>query len=101
MPGMIVHENAVIFCKHAGQVKHTSSIPRVKVSGMPVVVQPIPHVVSGCPIDRKCVIANWITAATRVTAMGQFVLLKDSQAKCTASGQGVDIVSTQERVKAT
>ena len=100
MPGMVVHENAVIFCQHGGSVRHIVSIPRVKVSGMPIVVRPNPHSVSGCPLTSPCVIANWITAATRVKSFGQAVLLKDSQAVCPAPGTGVQIVSTQQRVKA-
>ena len=95
MPGTLVHENALIFCKHGGTVRHIVSIPRVKVSGRAIVVMPNPHSVSGCPLTSPCVTANWISAATRVTSFSQRVLLKDSQAVCPAPGSSVDIVYTQ------
>ena len=100
VPGFVVHENAIIFCMHGGSVRHIVSIPQVKTSGMSIVVMPNPHSVSGCPLTAPCVIANWVTAATRVTSFGQRVLLKDSQAVCPAPGTSVNIVWTQARVKA-
>ena len=100
VPGFIVHENAVIFCMHGGTVRHVVSIPPVTVSGLPIVVMPYPHSISGCPLLSPCVAANWVTAATRVTSFGKRVLLKDSQAVCPAPGTSVNIVWTQARVKA-
>jgi hypothetical protein len=43
----------------------------------------------------------WVTAAIRVKASGQPVLLKDSQAVCAPTGTGVNIIVTQLRVKGT
>lgn len=100
MPGMVVHENAIIFCMHGGVVRPIISIPQVQVSGIRIVVMPNPHTVSGCPLLSPCVVANWITAATRVTSFGQRVLLQDSQAVCPAPGTSVNIVFTQARVQA-
>lgn len=103
MPDFILHENAVIMCKHGGQVKHVVVVPQVKVSNNAIVVQPNPHVVTGCPLPPTppCVQAIWTSAATKVTSFGQPVLLKSSKATCPAPGTGVDIITTQIRAKAT
>jgi hypothetical protein len=77
--------------------------PRVKVSGQPVVCQPAPHVVAGCPFPPvsggPCVTASWVTGATRVRAGGMPVLLQDSQAICAPTGTPLTVVMTQFRVK--
>lgn len=90
-------------CSHGGQAQPTTPIPRVMVSGMPVVGQPAPYVIAGCPFNvsgapSPCVTAQWVTAATRVLANGMPVLLLDSQAICTPNGTPLVIVSTQTRV---
>jgi hypothetical protein len=48
-----------------------------------------------------CVTAQWVSAATRVRAGGQPVLLQDSQAVCNPNGTPLNIVVTQVRVKGT
>ena len=52
-------------------------------------------------INGPCVTGQWITAATRILAGGQPVLLQDSQAICTPTGTGLQVVVTQPRVRAT
>ena len=104
MPGFLLHQSATVLCVHGGQAQATQPNPRVKVSNQPVVTQPKPHSVSGCPFNvsgspSPCVTAQWTTAATRVRAGGEPVLLKDSQAVCTPNGTGVNILMTQTRVK--
>jgi hypothetical protein len=89
---------------HGGQAQATSPNPRVKVSGQAVVTQSAPHTVAGCPFNASgspvpCVTAQWVTAALRVKAGSVPVLLQDSQAICAPNGTGVNIVSTQVRVK--
>jgi hypothetical protein len=90
---------------HAGQAQPTVPFPRVTLGGQPVVTQPNPYVVAGCPFvypnPGPCVTAQWVTGATRVKAGGQPVLLQDSQAVCTPTGTGLNIVVTQMRVKGT
>lgn len=106
MPGFLLHLNATVLCLHGGQAQATAPNPRVLVGGQPVVTQAAPHVVAGCPFTtpagnpQPCVTAQWVTAATRVRAGGQPVLLQDSQAICAPNGTGVQIVATQMRVKA-
>lgn len=107
MAGFVLHQGATILCVHGGQAQATTPNPRVKVGGQAVVTQPSPHTVTGCPFvtpggtPMPCVTAQWVTAATRVRAGGQPVLLQDSQAVCTPNGTGVNVVVTQVRVKGT
>jgi hypothetical protein len=104
MPGLVLHVGATVLCAHAGQAQPTSPNPRVKVGGQPVVTQPAPYTVAGCPFvvgiaPSPCVTAQWVTAATRVRAGGLPVLLQDSQAVCTPNGTPLNIVMTQMRVR--
>ena len=107
MPGFLLHQGASVMCLHGGQAQATSPNPRVKVMGQPIVMQPTPHTVAGCPFTTPggtpmpCVSAQWITAAVRVKANGMPVLLQDSQATCIPNGTGVQVVMTQTRVKGT
>lgn len=106
MPGFVLHQGASVLCLHGGQAQATAPNPRVKVMGQSVVTQSAPHSVVGCPFNvssapSPCIIAQWITAALRVRANGVPVLLQDSQAVCTPNGTGVQIVTTQTRVRGT
>ncbi|MCX6925817.1 MAG: hypothetical protein NT154_21815 [Verrucomicrobia bacterium] len=104
MPGFLLHQGATVMCMHAGQAQPTAPSPRVMVSGQPIVTQPAPYVVAGCPfilvlVPMPCVTAQWVTAATRVMAGGMPVLLQDSQAICVPNGTPLNIIVTQVRVK--
>lgn len=105
MPGFLLHVGATVLCLHAGQAQPTSPNPRVKVNGQSIVTQPTVYTIAGCilppPIGANgpCVMAQWITAATRVKASGVPVLLQDSQAVCAPTGTGLNVIVTQLRVK--
>ncbi len=107
MPGFLLNQGSTITCVHGGQAQPTAPTPRVRAAGQPVVVQPAPHTVAGCPFTTPagnplpCVTAQWVTGATRVLASGQPVLLQDSQAVCVPNGTGVLIAATQPRVRGT
>jgi hypothetical protein len=106
MPGFLLHVGATVMCIHAGPAQPTSPNPRVTVGGQPVVTQPAPYTVAGCPFNvsggpSPCVTAQWVAAATRVLVGGAPVLLQDSKAVCTPNGTGVNILMTQIRVKGT
>jgi hypothetical protein len=77
----------------------------VTVGGQPIVTQTTTHTIAGCTLPSSgspaCVTAQWISAATRVRSGGAPVLLADSQAVCTPTGTGVNIVYTQTRVRGT
>ncbi len=104
MPGFLLHAGAQVQCMHAGQAQPTAPNSRVLVSGQPTVLVTAPHAITGCTLpppsagNGPCVTASWNTAATRITSLGQPLLLQDSQAICTPSGTGVLILSTQTRV---
>ena len=104
MPGFLLHQGATVMCMHGGQAQPTAPNPRVKVGGQPVVTQPFPHTVAGCPFNIAggpvpCLLALWLTAALRLKADGSPVLLQDSQATCIPNATPVNIVATQMRVK--
>jgi uncharacterized Zn-binding protein involved in type VI secretion len=103
MPGPFLHVGATVLCAHGGQAQPTTPNPRVLVSGQPIVMQPAPYVIAGCPFNVSgspvpCVTGQWITAATRILSNGMPVLLMDSQATCIPNGTPLMIVATQVRV---
>jgi hypothetical protein len=101
----LLHENATVVCLHTGQAQPTVTDQRVKVSGNKIVTQLPLYTISGCTLpppiagNGPCVTASWISAATRVKASNQLVLLSDSQATCAPTGTGLNIMVTQTRVK--
>ena len=107
MPGFMLHLGATVLCAHGGQAQPTSPSPRVMVSAQPIVPQPAPYAIAGCPFTTPggtpmpCVTANWVTGATRVLSGGMPVLLQDSQAVCVPNGTPLNIVVTQVRVRGT
>ena len=105
MPGYLLHVGAVVMCSHGGQAQPTLPIPRVKVSGQPVVAQVAPHLIAGCPfvlgiVPSPCVMAQWLTGSLRVKSMGLPLLLQDSQGSCIPNATPAVIAMTQIRVKA-
>lgn len=105
MPGFLLHQGATVLCMHSGQAQATVPNPRVKVSSQQTVQQPNPWTIAACPFNVSgspvpCVTAQWTSAATRVKSGGMPLLLQDSQAVCAPNGTGVNIVTTQIRVKA-
>ena len=106
MPGFILHVGATVMCSHAGSAQPTAPNPRVLVSGQPVVTMGAPYVVAGCPFNvsggpSPCITAQWVTAATRVLANGQPLVLIDSQAICAPNGTPLIVAATQTRAVAT
>jgi hypothetical protein len=104
MPGFLLHEGALVLCEHGGLAQPLVPYPRVTVSGQPIVLQPLPYVIAGCPfvmvlVPMPCVTGIWVMGATRVMANGMPVLLQDSQAICTPNGTPLNVIMTQVRVK--
>jgi hypothetical protein len=95
---------ATVMCAHGGSAQPTVTVPRVMVSGQPVVTIAAPYVVTGCAMpppsagNGPCVTAQFVTSATRVMALGQPVLLFDSQAVCAPTGTPLIVAVTQPRV---
>jgi hypothetical protein len=105
MPGFLLHVGAQVQCMHAGNAQPTAPNARVLVAGQPTVVISAPYVIAGCALppppagNGPCVTAQWTTAATRITSLGQPLLLQDSQAVCIPSGTGVLVITTQTRTR--
>lgn len=104
MPGYLLHQGATVLCMHSGQAQPAVSNPRVKVGGQAIVTLSSAYTISGCPnvvgnVSVPCVSGQWISAATRLTASGEPVLLQDSSAVSTPNGTGLNIVQTQTRVR--
>jgi hypothetical protein len=102
MPGFLLHVGAIVTCAHGGQAQQTVASLRVSVMGQQVVTAVAPYVVAGCafapPVGNgPCVTAQWVTSATRVSSMGQPLLLIDSQAICAPTATPLLIVTTQTR----
>jgi hypothetical protein len=92
-----------VMCMHGGLGTPTAPSPRVSAMGSPVVTLATTYVIAACSLTSTppfCATAQFVTAATRVTAGGQPVLLADSQAVCAATGTGVVILPNQARVTA-
>jgi hypothetical protein len=104
MPGFLLHLGATVTCSHAGQAQPTAPNPRVLVSGQPIVTSASPYVVAGCAMppplggNGPCVTGQFVTAALRVTASGQPVLLQDSQSVCVPTGTPLLPLVVQTRV---
>jgi uncharacterized Zn-binding protein involved in type VI secretion len=76
------------------------------VSGQPLVTQPAPWTIAGCPFNVSggpvpCVTAQWVTASTRILSDGMPVLMLDSQSVCIPNGTPLMILTTQTRVTGT
>lgn len=107
MSGYILDQGAEILCLHGGQAQLTNINFRVKVSGQYIVTPSKPYTISACTLppppsgNGPCVTAQWISAATRVKAGGIPVLLQNNQAICAPTGTGLNVITTQTRVKGT
>jgi hypothetical protein len=106
MPGFLVHVGAQVLCAHAGQATPTVTNPRVTVSGQPTVLLTTPYAVAGCTFppptagNGPCVTGQWLVGTTRVTSLGQPLVVQSSQGICAPTGTPLLIVATQTRVSA-
>jgi hypothetical protein len=111
MPGPILHAGAVALCPHGGSLNFAAPVPRVLVSGQPVAVISDPGPIAGCaftvpgPKPQPCVTTRWMVGATRVTVLGQPVLINPSVGLCLSAeqipGGPPQVVMSQLRVIAT
>jgi hypothetical protein len=99
----VLHVGAAVQCIHAGIAQPTAFNPRVTVSGQAIVTMVNAYAIAGCAFPAMvtgappCATAQWVTSATRVTSLGQPVLLQDSQATCIPNGTSLLIMTTQFR----
>lgn len=106
----ILHQGAQVLCTHGGQASPVAQSARVKVGGQGVLTAAHSHSVAGCPFTtpepapKPCATVTWTTAALRVKADGQPMLLSSSSGLCNGplGVQGpAQVVMQQIRVKAT
>jgi len=93
-------------CSHGGQATPTAPIPRVTVSGMPIATIAAPYAVAGCAFvppggNGPCVTGQWTVGATRVTSMGQPVVIMSGVSTCIPTGTPLLPVEAQTRAIAT
>lgn len=104
MPGYVLTMGSPVLCAHGAPALPSAPAARVKLLGQPVVTQPAPHLVAGCPyvtagVPTPCVTVQWVTAAGRIKSMGQPVLLADSRGIATETGMPASAVAAHARVK--
>ncbi len=105
MPGFILHAGATVTCSHQGRAEPSAVNPRVKVNGQAVVTVVAPYRIQGCPVtvggaSVPCVIGLWTSAATRVTASGQPLVIVGSTSTCILNFTPMIVSKTQMRVSA-
>lgn len=106
MPGFILHLGATVLCSHGGQATPAANVPRVLVSGQPVVVSGTPYMIAGCALpppsaaNGPCVTGQFTTPATRVLVMGFPVLISPSPSLCVPTGTPLIPSAVQARVVA-
>jgi hypothetical protein len=104
--GYILHQDALIACKHAPGLAHADQPdPRVKVSGMPVMTVLRSYTVTGCALNGSnsppCTTAMWMRGAQHVLAGGFPIAIDAGVSLCLPSGQPLDPQTFQQRVQAT
>ena len=102
MPGPVVHLGATVQCAHAGTAQPLAPVPRVLVSGQPVVTLTSPYAIAGCSLPTNaggpCVTGQMIVGAARVTVLGQPLVLLSSTGTCVPTGTPLIVTAAQTRV---
>lgn len=106
MPGAVLHLGAQVVCMHMGQAVPVVTSPRVTVAGQPAVTLTSSYTIAGCPFvpppgTGPCATAQWVLGTTRVTSMGQPLLIQGGQAVCVPTGTGLLALVVQPQVIAT
>lgn len=106
MPGPVQTSTTTVQCAHLGKCTPVTPNPRVSIGGMPVVTIATTYTVAGCTFPAisnggpPCVTAQFTTAATRVQAGGQPLLLADSQGISMPNGTPLLVIPDQVKVNA-
>jgi hypothetical protein len=103
--GSVAHQGAVVICAHGGQAVPTAPNPRVTVGGQATVLLSAPWTVAGCTLlpagGGPCVTGLWTVGTTRVTSMGQPLVIQGGSATCAPTGTPLTVTAAQPRVVAT
>jgi len=109
MPGLLLNMMAQITCSHAGKGQVVTPNPRVMLSGSPAPMIASPYVVAGCAMpppplgNGPDATGMWIpvSGTTRVTSMGQPLVVQSSQSTCLITGApGIIVEAGQMKVSA-
>jgi hypothetical protein len=106
MPGPVLTSTTTVQCAHVGMGTPVTPNPRVSIGGQPVVTIATTYTIAGCTFPAistggpPCVTAQFTTAATRVQAGGQPLLLADSQGISMPNGTPLIVIPNQFRVTA-
>jgi hypothetical protein len=102
MPGPALHLGAVVMCSHGGTAQPTAPLPRVLLSGQPVVTLASPYAVVGCGLTAvpspPCVTGQWVSGAVRVLAGGAPVAIVTGVSTCVPPGTPLLALTVQPRV---
>jgi len=105
VPGPIVHLGATVLCAHGGVAAPTAPVPRVLVSGQPVVTLATPYVVAACALSTTstppCVTGQWLVGAARVLVTGVPVAVQTGSSVAIPTGAPLMAVAVQPRASAT
>lgn len=106
MPGPVLIATTTVQCAHVGLGTPVTPNPRVSITGQPVVTIATTYTIAVCTFPAissggpPCVTAQFTTAATRVQAGGQPLLLADSQGISMPNGTPLIVIPNQVRVTA-
>jgi hypothetical protein len=96
---------SVVQCAHVGAGTPSAPNPRVMLGGLPSVTLATTYAIAGCTFPAMtgggsppCLTGQFTTAATRVLATGQPVLLADSQGTSIPNGTPLIVMPSQPRV---
>jgi hypothetical protein len=92
MPGPAVQLGAPCICPHGGQITAITANSRVLLGGAPALLQTDTFTVAGCafsvgPKPQPCILARWLVVATRVTVMGQPLVIQAGTGLCFSAEQ--------------
>jgi hypothetical protein len=103
MAGLAVQQGATVLCIHGGSAQPVAVNDRVTLDGFAAVSLGAQWTISGCtpPSGPKCATATWTAGSTRVTSMGQPLVIQGGTATCVPTGSPLTVMQVQPRVRLT
>ena len=102
MGSPVLHVGTGVICAHGGSASPTTSFERVKVGGQPVLTVTSSFLIADCAGDpsaptSRCVVATFLTGASRVLAGGAPVALQHNASVCEPTGTPLTVTFVQSR----
>jgi uncharacterized Zn-binding protein involved in type VI secretion len=104
MAGLAVQQGATVLCIHSGSAQPVAVNHRVRLDGFAGVSLGAQWKVdcpSSPPPSPPCVTATWTAGSTRVTSMGQPLVIQGGTATCVPTGSPLTVMQVQPRVRLT